>query len=46
MWPGEVLGKQHKDSPIEEDLGQFEELMAHLNTGRPVANLNYPKTLL
>lgn len=39
-------GKQEKDLPIEEDLGQFEEFMAHLNTGWPVANLNHPETLL
>lgn len=45
MWAGQVLGSK-RDLPIEKDLGQFEELMAHFNTGWPVANLNHSETLL
>lgn len=39
-------GQRVKDLPVEKDLGQFEELMAHFNTGWPIANLNHLETLL
>jgi hypothetical protein len=45
MCPGKVLRKG-QDLPIEQDLGQFEELMAHFNTGWPMAGLNHLQTLL
>lgn len=44
VWPS--ARKQEKDLPIEKDLGQFEELMAHFDTGWPMANLNDSETPL
>lgn len=42
----EGIRKPEKDLPIEKELGQFEELVAHFNTGWPMLSLNHLETLL